>query len=134
MQERYATYFEEFLNFEDNCPRIDSKVVNVDVFVHNYEQTSRPVVITGLQDDWRANKKWTIDRIAKKYRNQQFKCGEDNKGYNVKIKMKYYVEYMQSTMDDSPLYIFDSNFGEVIHLFINFFTSEVFTRLIRLKN
>ncbi|KAA0197237.1 Bifunctional arginine demethylase and lysyl-hydroxylase PSR [Fasciolopsis buskii] len=109
----YAKTFNLSLDgIADECPRIDAHRITLEEFIQNYEQPAKPVVITNDQLEWPANRKWTLDRLAKKYRNQRFKCGEDDSGYSVKIKMKYFVNYMRDNIDDSPLYIFDANFGE----------------------
>ncbi|XP_041466798.1 bifunctional arginine demethylase and lysyl-hydroxylase JMJD6-like [Lytechinus variegatus] len=102
----------EELKAKDNCHRVDVNSVTTDEFIELFEKPGHPCVIVKDQDTWLAQKKWTVRRLAKKYRNQRFKCGEDDEGYSVKMKMKYYVQYMHNNRDDSPLYIFDSSFAD----------------------
>ncbi|KAK6110086.1 JmjC domain hydroxylase family protein [Brugia pahangi] len=96
----------------DNIERVDASKITVEEFAENYELRHVPVVLTGLTTCWSATRKWSIPMLLKKYRKQRFKCGEGDNGRSVKLKMKYFLEYMRQTVDDSPLYIFDSTFGE----------------------
>jgi hypothetical protein len=117
----------------DTIQRVDASEMTYEQFVEQFERPGIPVILTGLTSGWRANERWDFkvrelifDFILKSflkdllrgYRNQKFKCGEDDDGYSVKLKMKYYLDYMFGqgmgpNMDDSPLYIFDSGFGDV---------------------
>lgn len=44
--------------------------------------------------------------------NKLFKCGEDDDGYKIKAKLKYFLKYMKYNKDDSPLYVFDGSFDD----------------------
>lgn len=100
----------------DILDRINVDIVSHADFVDKYERLLKPVILTNVTKSWPAKDKWTIAHFLKQYRNERFKCGEDDFGYNVKMKMKYFVYYMNTNCDDSPLYIFDGNFGEVNRL------------------
>lgn len=113
--ERYANWPTDLCSVTDPAvmvPRVNCGDISHREFVDRFERPKRPVVLTGCTNHWLAQKKWTLERLAKKYRNQKFKVGEDNEGYPVRMKMKYYEHYIKNQNDDSPLYVFDSSYGE----------------------
>uniref|UniRef100_A0A0K0D2A4 JmjC domain-containing protein n=1 Tax=Angiostrongylus cantonensis TaxID=6313 RepID=A0A0K0D2A4_ANGCA len=97
---------------DDKMERVDGTALNVEEFQEKYEAPRIPCVITGLTRNWKAHENWTIRKLAQKYGNVRFKCGERKYGRPVMLKFKYYAEYMRENDDDSPLYIFDDSFGE----------------------
>ncbi|KAH1022903.1 hypothetical protein HUJ04_012218 [Dendroctonus ponderosae] len=103
-QQNYADCFERFHNFSDNCPRIDQTRYTEAQFISEYEAPNKPVVLSGSQIGWKATCKWTLEKLAKKYRNQKFKCGEDNEGYSHRRRRKLLEDY------EVPLYFRDDLF------------------------
>ncbi|KAI9269853.1 hypothetical protein BY458DRAFT_475290 [Sporodiniella umbellata] len=99
-------------SYLDTVPRIDYRITTKKEFIDKYEAPNIPVVITHVTDEWKANKHWTEAYLLKNYRSHTFKVGDDDNDNNVYMKMKEFLYYStnEGTMDDSPLYIFDSGF------------------------
>ena len=44
----------------DNIERVDASTLSYEEFVERYEKPLKPVILTGLTNDWPATSKWTI--------------------------------------------------------------------------
>lgn len=98
-------------------------------FISSYEQPGLPCIIADVanQQKWSAVSRWTLEQLShecfdrpRNHHTKQedlaslgeryFKVGEDDDGYKVKVRLRYFLRYLQNNKDDSPLYIFDSNY------------------------
>ena len=63
---------------------------------------------------WPAVTKWSLDALKTDpdLSDRPLKCGEDDDGYTIRMKLSYFLQYLKHNTDDSPLYIFDATFDE----------------------
>ena len=84
-----------------------------DTHHHQQPQQKRPQQQPQMKE-WPAIQRWSLTALANDYtlRDRALKCGEDDDGYTIRIKLKYFLRYLHENKDDSPLYIFDATFDE----------------------
>jgi len=110
---------------EDIPVVIDATTLTVSQFARDYESHRVPAVIrnipnghdggvTEAAEPWPALDRWSFWHLERdpELRERAFKCGEDDDGNSIKIKLKHFFRYLQNNHDDSPLYIFDSAFED----------------------
>lgn len=95
---------------------LDANTLEPDFFARTLEAKGIPCVIRNVPEaeGWNAPRAWTLEELETNdaIRNRYFKCGEDDNGKKIKVKMKHFLKYLYTNCDDSPLYIFDSGFDE----------------------
>lgn len=95
--------------------KLSCSILSVENFKNFFETPSIPCLISDIpqSDNWPAHTSWRLSNknyFRKKLGKGLFKVGEDDDGYKVKMKMKHFYKYMKNNVDDSPLYVFDSNY------------------------
>jgi len=99
----------------ENLTHIDSiraQDLSVQDFYDYYEADAVPCIIRNIPEveSWKATANWNFSTLRSKYKRGLFKVGEDDEGYKVKMKLAHFIDYLRNNTDDSPLYIFDSNY------------------------
>lgn len=99
---------------------LDARTLTPNDFWEKYEATSTPCIILNIpggydgaefKGEWPAVRKWDLLHLEQSaLRERFFKCGEDDDGKKVKVRLKYFLRYLDQNRDDSPLYIFDASF------------------------
>jgi len=89
-------------------PRVRRCDITVEEFFEKFALPKRPCIIEGAMDDWPAMQEWTVDKLLRRIRHSNLKVGEDDKGRKLRMKFKYFVDYVKHQHDDSPLYLFET--------------------------
>ena len=113
-----ANYFasniceELFDNCVDTIDRVKYKDFTISEFLLKYQQGNKPLIIQNVAEQWNANSFWNWDNFYKAFKKVKFKIGEDDDENTVRVKLKYFFEYMKKNRDDSPLYLFEKDIGD----------------------
>lgn len=95
--------------------RVHCRDLSPEAFVEQYEKLSKPLVIQGVPESegWRATERWASEgALRRRFRKYAFKCGEDDDGRSIRVRLKHFFKYVGKQKDDSPLYIFDSTYDD----------------------
>ena len=68
--------------------------------------TDKPFILTEPVREWPVYREWSTDELLQKYGEVEFRAEA------VDWPLKTYVDYMDNTVDESPLYLFDRSFVE----------------------
>lgn len=80
--------------------------LSLEQFIEEYEKPGKPVIIADGAKHWPAMSKWSTEYFLKTWPDAVLRAE------SVDVTIQNYFKYAQGTKDESPLYLFDKNFGE----------------------
>ena len=97
-----------------SIPRIRN--ASPDYFATTFASCNSPAMICDLQDTWAAMRLWRErETFAERCGDAELFCNTVNStGTKIRMRMRDFLNYMDQQRDESPLYVFDSSFGESV--------------------
>jgi histone arginine demethylase JMJD6 len=93
---------------EIEVERLDEarKVNIIDCKNWSSQHLHQPMKILGLLSDWKATTRWKKQQLIEQYGQSRVRLGSDEQtGERVELALEEYIEYCETTLDDSPLYV-----------------------------
>lgn len=81
--------------------------LSIEQFIAEYEIPNKPVVLTDVVPNWPCYKKWSKDGMIKEYGDMDVNINQ-----GISMKLKDYFTYSGQAVEENPMYLFDSEFGE----------------------
>ncbi|XP_004363982.1 phosphatidylserine receptor long form [Capsaspora owczarzaki ATCC 30864] len=107
---------------EDGYPDVASSTavpaLTPEQWRRGFDEPVLPLILTNVCEGWPAFTEWSLERLAERYPNVQFRVST-NAPFSVRMTLKDYCAYLASQRDEVPLYVFDSHVGgncpEMLH-------------------
>ncbi|CAJ1331886.1 unnamed protein product [Effrenium voratum] len=110
-------------------PRVKRSEISPEQFFKEFAEKKRPVIVEGACSSWPASSRWSLAALEERFRHVDFKVGKTDKGKNIQLKMKYFIDYCRHQQDDSPLYLFETKVDDTSamrHLLDDFEMPDLF--------
>lgn len=89
-----------------------TRLTNLSLTEFNQSWANEPIILTQPVREWRVFKDWDEDFLLKRYADTTFRAEA------VDWPLHTYMDYMNDTEDESPLYLFDRAFAEKMDLMV----------------
>eukprot|EP00930_Biecheleria_cincta_P076625 TRINITY_DN6382_c0_g2_i1.p1 TRINITY_DN6382_c0_g2~~TRINITY_DN6382_c0_g2_i1.p1 ORF type:complete len:554 (+),score=110.90 TRINITY_DN6382_c0_g2_i1:30-1664(+) len=93
-------------------PRVKRKDITPEWFLEEVAKKAQPIIVEDCCGDWPAMDRWNIDALEERFRQIAFKVAKDDKGKKLRMKFKYFADYIRHQQDDNPLYLFETNMDD----------------------
>ncbi|CAJ1330281.1 unnamed protein product [Effrenium voratum] len=93
-------------------PRVKYGDITPEWFFKEVACKAQPIIVEDCCSHWPAMDRWSIDALDERFRHVPFKVAKDDNGKKLRMKFKYFADYIRNQKDDNPLYLFETDMDD----------------------